>query len=1064
MMVEKNYLYVIFLCLAIVWLGSVSLFAQMPISFLNTPYIVNPEGSGGGSHNLTITLQVPAGGLANNGRVILVDYTCSDGTATHGSDYLGNAGTVSITVRRFLPSTATFTIAIVHDDDDEGNEDFSIALSNPRWQDGGTTPELTTPNSPQTVLIVDDDYQPYQLSIEESWVTEEDPMPLTKFGYLTVALDRPVAQNHTVRFDWATLLSGTATVVVDFIANMGMNVTFPTGEQYVTLQVRIVNDNHVEADESINVQLFDIEGRVTVINNQATLWIFDDDHSDFTVTKAVYTLDNVPVTDQLVLGQTYKYIGTVSNLGPDNYWSIDPASYVSVVDYLPQGLIFVSASGGGVYDAGTHTITWTFPMAMAWAPIASQTSEFTFMLDPGLEQGTPILNRVCVYLPEVYRHPQHEGALPPDPNTENDCSTYELPIFIQDVDFCGQFDSDRNVGLPPLCVNFWSLKPIIGYHWKFGDGHGDTGPKKSHHDYHYVTTPIDNTSYDIMLNGKENLQFITPYGPSELSYSCLKFHSGSPAHETENWENAIDGDTYWFSGTAHVTADATGKPWAIFQFLDEGVKKIGKIRMMTDTGIERGSSPDQQLETGGGEKQVRHFRVFVSTTGLAEADFSLLLDAEKRPIVLTPCDFDDDWAEWLVPATDAKYIKLVIDQPESFWRQLGEFEVYTQTTLADAGQSTLTADGNPNADGIDSAIVTLTLKDANGNPSTGKTFADIRFCALDKYTGVEDHINTWFGAVEEAYTPGVYTTHVKSKINGPKLLKAFVNGVLIEKTTIGGSEVCEVMFGKTDVTEGGGGSSGLPHHALVFVKGTPTAKGEGWDNAVDGDLDGWDGTTTARGADVPHGPAWAIFKFADGQPHLFDRVNIQLDNGTDDDAYAGRQATDMEILISSTNDQPTSFVSITRLTNLKPYWQYYILDQTYSAKYVKIILHEPKWATGSWRQIVEFGLDTAAKGGAVLASEALQIAAIPTTYAMEQNYPNPFNAETVIRYQLPEDTHVKVQIMDITGRVIVTLVNDRQEAGYKSVTWNARNVASGVYFCKLTAGKFSDMKRLVLIK
>ena len=85
---------------------------------------------------------------------------------------------------------------------------------------------------------------------------------------------------------------------------------------------------------------------------------------------------------------------------------------------------------------------------------------------------------------------------------------------------------------------------------------------------------------------------------------------------------------------------------------------------------------------------------------------------------------------------------------------------------------------------------------------------------------------------------------------------------------------------------------------LIYLpgSGTPTAKRDGWDNAVDGEYEGRDATVTARGAGVnPSGPASAVFQFGDGQAHSFEAVGIQTDNGAYDDPYSERQATKIQV-------------------------------------------------------------------------------------------------------------------------------------------------------------------------
>ncbi|MEK9137571.1 MAG: T9SS type A sorting domain-containing protein, partial [Bacteroidota bacterium] len=88
----------------------------------------------------------------------------------------------------------------------------------------------------------------------------------------------------------------------------------------------------------------------------------------------------------------------------------------------------------------------------------------------------------------------------------------------------------------------------------------------------------------------------------------------------------------------------------------------------------------------------------------------------------------------------------------------------------------------------------------------------------------------------------------------------------------------------------------------------------------------------------------------------------------------------------------------------------------------------------------------------------------PTEFRLEQNYPNPFNPSTTISYQLSTSTLVSLKVFDILGREITTLVNEVNTPGRYSVTWNAVNFSSGVYFCRFAAGGHTEIRTMVLIK
>jgi hypothetical protein len=81
-------------------------------------------------------------------------------------------------------------------------------------------------------------------------------------------------------------------------------------------------------------------------------------------------------------------------------------------------------------------------------------------------------------------------------------------------------------------------------------------------------------------------------------------------------------------------------------------------------------------------------------------------------------------------------------------------------------------------------------------------------------------------------------------------------------------------------------------------------------------------------------------------------------------------------------------------------------------------------------------------------------------FTQEQNYPNPFNPSTVIRYQLPVLSIVKLRIFNVLGQEVKTLVDGVQDAGYESLEWDASALASGVYFYRLEATSMSDPSRL----
>lgn len=85
-------------------------------------------------------------------------------------------------------------------------------------------------------------------------------------------------------------------------------------------------------------------------------------------------------------------------------------------------------------------------------------------------------------------------------------------------------------------------------------------------------------------------------------------------------------------------------------------------------------------------------------------------------------------------------------------------------------------------------------------------------------------------------------------------------------------------------------------------------------------------------------------------------------------------------------------------------------------------------------------------------------------YSLSQNYPNPFNPQTCIRYSIKDINIVKLQIFDVLGREIETLVNEEKLAGNYELNFNCKKLTSGVYFYKLKAGTFTEIKKMQYLK
>ena len=88
----------------------------------------------------------------------------------------------------------------------------------------------------------------------------------------------------------------------------------------------------------------------------------------------------------------------------------------------------------------------------------------------------------------------------------------------------------------------------------------------------------------------------------------------------------------------------------------------------------------------------------------------------------------------------------------------------------------------------------------------------------------------------------------------------------------------------------------------------------------------------------------------------------------------------------------------------------------------------------------------------------------PESIELYQNYPNPFNPTTTIKFGLPENSHIKLEIFNILGEKVEELINSELEAGYHEVNFDATWLSSGMYIYRIKAGEFVQAKKLILIK
>lgn len=140
-----------------------------------------------------------------------------------------------------------------------------------------------------------------------------------------------------------------------------------------------------------------------------------------------------------------------------------------------------------------------------------------------------------------------------------------------------------------------------------------------------------------------------------------------------------------------------------------------------------------------------------------------------------------------------------------------------------------------------------------------------------------------------------------------------------------------------------------------------------------------------------------------------------------------------------------------------------VLDSTFVAPGGKFVLSTIEGASVSPQYVHCPGGDIA------LPVQEIQTQLLPEHYELGQNMPNPFNPNTVIVFAVPRPAEVRIDVFNVLGQKVKTLANEFSKAGYKRVEWdgkddNGSSVASGVYLYRMTAGDFSETKKMLLLK
>jgi len=264
--------------------------------------------------------------------------------------------------------------------------------------------------------------------------------------------------------------------------------------------------------------------------------------------------------------------------------------------------------------------------------------------------------------------------------------------------------------------------------------------------------------------------------------------------------------------------------------------------------------------------------------------------------------------------------------------------------------------------------------------------------------------------------------------------------------------------------------------SLTFMEGSaPIEERYGWNNVIDYDVMTGDNSRVL----TANGDAWAIFAFEDMGVKTIHKLRI-IANTVLGTSFHNHLAENFEIWISTIGTDEADFsLGFSGSLTSNHDWEVFELDAPILAKYIKLVLVNARSEESPYVTLCEFqvfGKSTAIipvartteSDGLISSSET------PVDYGLSQNYPNPFNPETIISYQLPEAADVQLDIYNINGQLITTLVNSYVKEGYHHVVWDGRDesaktVAGGMYIftiraTNINAETFRFSKKMTFMK
>ncbi|MCK5738032.1 PKD domain-containing protein, partial [bacterium] len=247
---------------------------------------------------------------------------------------------------------------------------------------------------------------------------------------------------------------------------------------------------------------------------------------------------------------------------------------------------------------------------------------------------------------------------------------------------------------------------------------------------------------------------------------------------------------------------------------------------------------------------------------------------------------------------------------------------------------------------------------------------------------------------------------------------------------------------------------------MKFVEGSETLPFEPWINAVNHDI-----ITTNANVVALNKEASAVFRLVDdASPILFDKVRI-LSNSGMGTRYANHLIKEFELWVSmdNVNYELAMNGSLTR----HDMWKTFKFSPK-AGKYIKLMIKSAQGDGSAYATLGEIQLFGTLPAALALLKDVEGLDIVDwkpvTEYQLGNAYPNPFNPSTTIQFALPTDAMVQLDVFNVRGQLVRTILNREVPTGRYSYRFNADGLSSGTYFYRFTAGKYQEIKRMTFLK